>query len=489
MHLTACIHIFISSTTYPNWIITNNLGTKSFPTIYLNSIYFILATVTSVGYGDIIGSSFTEFCFQIFILLVGIIAYSWLISSISNYIKEINKQNEALNKKISILNEIKLEHPNMPTELYDKIYLHLEYINPKEKKDKSSLMDSLPPTVTKSLLYEMYKPIIENFHFFKNFKNSEFINQVISKLKPIIAAKNDLLLDQGEIIEETFFVKQGRLSLEVKIDTNYPEKSVQKLLDKEYFYGYENNELYQKNAFALMNMTTTKRPSLSQKTLYDLYSRNSLYSNNNTNMKTIKSVFLNEQGNEELQKQQNTNSNYIYLKILDIRKNEHFGALLMFLNKRSPLSLRVKTKKAELYILMKIDAVEISSSYPNIWKRVNKASFHNLKQIKKIMNKIIKHFCETYGINFMKKICEENNVKNINDLKKLYTVQNKISKNYYKNNFSVLKNNNDSEHKRLSALVTKSQLKMIKEFINSNSNNNKNKKINHQQWKNMKRII
>ena len=49
----------------------------------------------------------------------------------------------------------------------------------------------------------------------------------------------------------------------------------------------------------------------------------------------------------------------------------------MFLNKRSPLSLRVKTKKAELYFLKKIDAIEISSSYPNIWKRVNRASFHN----------------------------------------------------------------------------------------------------------------
>ena len=69
----------------------------------------------------------------------------------------------------------------------------------------------------------------------------------------------------------------------------------------------------------------------------------------------------------------------------------------MFLNKRSPLTLRVKTKKAELYFLKKIDAVEISTSYPNIWKRVNRKSFHNLKEIKNIMKKIIKHFCQTYG--------------------------------------------------------------------------------------------
>ena len=473
LHLTACIHIFISCTAYPNWIILHNLNFSSFPTIYLTSIYFLLTTVTSVGYGDIIGNTFTEFCFQIVILLVGIIAYSWLISSISNYVKEKNQQNEIFSQKISMLNEIKLEHPNMTKELYDKIYVHVEYINIKQKKDKSALIDSLPHTVTKSLLYEMYRPIIENFNFFRNFKNSEFINRVISKLKPIIAVKNDLLLDQGEIFEETFFVKQGRLSLEVKIDAIHPEKSVEKLMDEEYFFGVENNELYQKNAFGLINLTTIKQTAyptvINQKNLYNLYSKNT-FNMINLNKKDEKSVLTNEQGKVEIKKHQKTNLNYIYLKILDIRKNEHFGALLMFLNKRSPLSLRVKTKKAELYFLKKIDAIEISSSYPNIWKRVNKASFHNLKQIKKIMHKIIKHFCETYGINFMKKICDESEVKDINDLKKIYTLQSKLTKDYYNNNkFTVLNSNNNQIPKRFSAMASKSQLKMLKEFINNNT--------------------
>ena len=470
LHLAACIHIFISCTTFPNWIVINNLDFSSFPLIYLNSIYFLLATVTTVGYGDIIGNSVTEYCFQIIILLVGIIAYSWLISSISNYIKEINKENETFDKKICILNEIKLDHPNMSQQLYDKIFLHLEYINFKQKKDKSALLNSLPPTISKSLLCEMYKPIIDNFYFFKKFKNSEFINQVVSKLKPIIAVKNNLLFDQGEIIEETFFVKQGKLSLEVKIDTDYPEKSVQKLLDKEYFFGVENNELYQKNAFGLMNMTSKKHVthlnSINQKNLYDLYSRNSI-NMTNINRAEIK-TFTNDQSKGEQLKHLNTNTNCIYLKILDIRKNEHFGALLMFLNKRSPFSLRVKTKNAELYLLKKLDAVEISSNYPNIWKRVNKASFHNLKQIKKIMHKIIKHYCETYGINFMKKICKENNIKDMDELKQLYTLQHKISKNYYKHNFSLLQSSIHSANKRFSASMTKSQLKMLKEFINNN---------------------
>jgi len=466
LHLTACLHIFISSTDYPNWIIYKKLDTSPFITIYLCSIYFLITTVTSVGYGDIIGSTFTEIIFQIFLLIVGIIAYSWLISSISNYVKENNQQSEIFNQKLCILNDIKLEHPKMPQDLYDKIYLHLEYINLRQKKDKSSLINCLPHSVKKPLLYEMYKPIIENFNFFKNFKNSEFVNRVISKLKPVLSVKNDLLLEQGEIIEDAIFVKQGRLSLEVKIDFDHPEKSIEKLLNEEYFFGMENNELYQKSAFGgLINMTSFNHNQsiINKKNLYNLYSGNTLKENDN--QKKMKSIVTNPQGETEIQKHPNTNINYIHLRILDIRKNEHFGTLLMFLNKRSPLTLRVKTKKAELFFLKKIDAVEISTSYPNIWKRVNKKSFHNLKQIKKIMENIIKHFCETYGIDFDfgTKIYNDN-LKNLNisNLSRVFTNKDKNSNKIIGNNLNLL-NKKLMDPRRASVDVYK-QFNMLHHF-------------------------
>jgi hypothetical protein len=170
----------------------------------------------------------------------------------------------------------------------------------------------------------------------------------------------------------------------------------------------------------------------------------------------MKSILTDDQGRGEIQKHQKTNTNNIYLRILDIRKNEHFGALLMFLNKRSPLSLRVKTKKAELFFLKKIDAVEISTSYPNIWKRVNKKSFHNLKQIKTIMKKIIKHFCETYGINFD----FSSKIYNLNkkDLEKIN--QNLQKLNIFPNQLS----NQLLNPRRASVDVRNAQLKMFQHF-------------------------
>ena len=85
------------------------------------------------------------------------------------------------------------------------------------------------------------------------------------------------------------------------------------------------------------------------------------------------------------------------------------------------------------------------------------------------MHKIIIHYCETYGINFMKKICNENEVKNVDELQKIYTMQTKLTKDIYNKDFSVINdsNNNIKIPNKLTSLVSKSQLKMLKEFINN----------------------
>jgi hypothetical protein len=51
-------------------------------------------------------------------------------------------------------------------------------------------------------------------------------------------------------------------------------------------------------------------------------------------------------------------------------------------------------------MLKKIDAIEISSNYPNIWKRVNKKSFKNLVHLKELISREIIKFCGKNGIKY-----------------------------------------------------------------------------------------
>jgi hypothetical protein len=86
------------------------------------------------------------------------------------------------------------------------------------------------------------------------------------------------------------------------------------------------------------------------------------------------------------------------IKIIQIRKNEHFGDALMFLNERCPLIAKVRTKTAELLILRKLEAIEIYSIYPNIWKRINKKSLFNMEQIYIKIRKMVITLSKRYNL-------------------------------------------------------------------------------------------
>ena len=78
----------------------------------------------------------------------------------------------------------------------------------------------------------MYKPIINNFVFFKDIDNSDFIVKVITSLKPLISFKGDILIQEGDYIKEMFFIKKGEIGLNISIDINEPEFSLKKYFGK-----------------------------------------------------------------------------------------------------------------------------------------------------------------------------------------------------------------------------------------------------------------
>ena len=75
-----------------------------------------------------------EMIFQLFILIIGIIGYSYVVSFVSNYIIKINENSVDFEKRKKILDDIKLNHPNLPDELYDRILKYIKFKNYEEKK-------------------------------------------------------------------------------------------------------------------------------------------------------------------------------------------------------------------------------------------------------------------------------------------------------------------------------------------------------------------
>ena len=368
LHNISCIYIIIGKYTFPNWIIQLGLNNDEFVKIYICSLYYIISTVTTVGYGDISTYTCNERLFGIILLIVGIMGYSLTLTNVSSYINKMNSKTEEFENKMKILKDIKENNSLLTLELYEKIRRHIKYQN-SEKVDTRLILDDLPLTLRNNLLLTMYDPVIKNFVFFKNLHYTDFIIQILLKFKPIIAGYGDILFKDGEFIEEVIFIKNGRVSLNVPINLyeNYNFKTKD-----------ETNELGEFKNIQKFNIKKILKKKMSIK-----YNENSQNKNDKKNKE-------NKENKEEKK----------YLQILVLRENEHYGIIHIFLNKRSTLCAKIKSKKAELFYLNKNDCLEISQTYTQIWKKINKKSIVNYFQIENLVQKTLQVYYLSKGIKF-----------------------------------------------------------------------------------------
>ena len=370
LHIISCIHIFIGKHTYPGWIYANDFQNYSLSNLYMISVYYLITTMTTVGYGDIASESIVEIIFRIILLAVGIIIYSWLISSISN---SINKQSYAsmnYSNECLLLENIRREHTDLPFEVYNGIKKHLEYKHFHQQiYDKNLLINSLPYSLKNNLIFSMYKIEIKRFDFFKGISNTNFLSEVLYNFSPLICKKNEILLKENEIIEEIFFVREGRLSLELPIDMENLEETINIYLSKQFMnfaFNFEGEDNFN-------NLTKIMETNISNHSITSLiedkrrsYAFSVIGDKNNNSNKNKQAIF--------------------YLKIHDVHKDENYGGLYIHHGKRTPFSVKVKTKRVKLFIIKRDDFSNICDTYKNVIKRIQKKEKKSYSLYKKYFN-------------------------------------------------------------------------------------------------------
>eukprot|EP00347_Sterkiella_histriomuscorum_P006194 403353701 len=233
-HVFACIWILIGDTD-GGWIDNITYG-KEEPELklklddqgselylYVTSVYFVVATATTVGYGDVFAWNSREKAFMIFLEFTGICIFSIITGQITG-LKKIKKISQIIDQKSeeieSYLCEIDQSIPqkDMDSATYDKA---IDYIKNSYLKGVSqSLREGdyfklLTPKLKNSLIQEVLKDYHKQFYFFfhdiqnKNHADEAFIRKVLSNLDCQIFLPFVDIIDAGEIVTKLYFVQQG----------------------------------------------------------------------------------------------------------------------------------------------------------------------------------------------------------------------------------------------------------------------------------------
>jgi len=83
-HIIACCWVLVGRLSDAGWVITSDRNDDLFAyELYTESFYFVLTTITTVGYGDISGKTRDEYIFSMVIEFVGLTFFSFLMGTVS----------------------------------------------------------------------------------------------------------------------------------------------------------------------------------------------------------------------------------------------------------------------------------------------------------------------------------------------------------------------------------------------------------------------
>jgi hypothetical protein len=111
----------------------HDIASKSVTLCYLRGLYFVISTLTSIGYGDVAPYTDLEFGYQIFIALCGTCLNAMMCQSLSLYLNYLEASGYyQLQEHIHHLSKyVKLR--NISGSIQNEIYTYCNYIWKKER--------------------------------------------------------------------------------------------------------------------------------------------------------------------------------------------------------------------------------------------------------------------------------------------------------------------------------------------------------------------
>lgn len=148
------------------WIVQEGYLDQNDAALYITSVYFSVTTTLTVGYGDVTACTMSEKLFCVFLMIIGVLSFSYATGALSTIIQSLDSKEAQLKQKIATLNEIKDEY-GVDNRLFNKLARTVQYDHRKRNKDKSEFLEELPHKLKLELVVLIHRKMYQQIDFFK----------------------------------------------------------------------------------------------------------------------------------------------------------------------------------------------------------------------------------------------------------------------------------------------------------------------------------
>ena len=195
------------------WLDDGGLREESIQRRYIASVYFIITTLTSVGYGDYSPQTESEEAYNIFIMLVGCVGYAFCIGGVSSFVSNFNVERKHRKKTMKAL-EAFMAESHLPKELKIKCRtaIHIEHLQKINFHRSRQTLETLPNSLQTEITLFTHRKIINEIRFLRENVDDHphFVRHAASLMQiPFSVKQGEMIIQEGTQPEDCYFLVSG----------------------------------------------------------------------------------------------------------------------------------------------------------------------------------------------------------------------------------------------------------------------------------------
>lgn len=213
-HFTACGWLAIGLAQPDiSWLAGRNLSAGDSISMYVQSIYWAITTMTTVGYGDITPSNNIEFLYAGFVMLIGASIYAFVIGNVASILGQLNARKNEYQERAHFVSQY-LQQQNIPNDLIQRVQaFYRRRWERFQDYDQAAILSDLPSPLALDIKAALARHIVENVPILKH-APIVIRDVLLHAMKYEYVDPGSVIIKANQHYQRILFVIDGELTIE-----------------------------------------------------------------------------------------------------------------------------------------------------------------------------------------------------------------------------------------------------------------------------------